>query len=207
VSGSRVGILGGSFNPPHIAHLVCAQEARCQLGLDRVVLVPAGEPPHKQLDDPGRELRFELCVLAAAGDPLLEVSRVEIDRPGPSYTVDTLSELHDRAPDDELTFIVGGDMAQTLLAWRDPAGVLRLSRLAVAERSGVARDDIVARVEPLAEAGRVSFFSMPRFDVSSSLVRRRVAEGLPIRYLVPDAVARRIAEAGLYRPHVQTGAL
>jgi len=198
LSVERVGILGGSFNPPHLGHLVCAQEARWQLELDRVLIVPVGEPPHKRIDDPGRELRFELCRLAVGSASWLEVSRLEIDRPGPSYTVDTLRTLHEHAPEDELTFIAGGDMAQSLPNWRDPTAVLRLARLAVAERSGVARDDVAARLEPIDPGGRVSYFDMPRLDVSSSGVRRRVAEGRPIHYLVPEDVANRIAEIGLY---------
>jgi nicotinate-nucleotide adenylyltransferase len=199
LSAAQVGILGGSFNPPHVAHLVCAEEALSQLALDRVVFVPAGEPPHKPLDDPGRELRYELCRLAVADQPRFDVSRIELDRPGPSYTVDTLRALHDEAPEDELTFIAGGDMAQTLPAWHEPEELLCLARLAIAERSGVAREDLTARLAALDTGGRIAFFDMPRIDVSSSLIRRHVAEGRPIRYLVPDGVAARIAEAGLYR--------
>ena len=201
---ARLGILGGTFNPPHVGHLLCASEAADQLGLDRVVLLPAALPPHKEVpDEPGGEERLRLCELAVAGDVRLTVSRLEIDRGGPSYTVDTLRGLHARTPEDELTFIVGGDMALSLPTWREPREVLRLATLAVAERSGAARRDILARLEGLGDAGdgpppRLRFFEMPRVDVSSSLVRRRVAAGRTIRYLVPDAVASRIAERGLY---------
>jgi nicotinate-nucleotide adenylyltransferase len=199
----RVGLLGGTFNPPHIAHLVCAMEARDQLGLDVVRLVVAGVPPHKEVpDDPGVEVRLELCRLAAAGEPGVEVSRVEADRPGPSYTVDTLRALHDESPEDDLTFIVGGDMAYALPTWREPQAVLELARLAVAEREGVRRADILERLTGAGLTGspeRISFFDMPRLDVSSSALRRRVAAGRPIRHLVPEAVADRIASLGLYR--------
>jgi nicotinate-nucleotide adenylyltransferase len=198
---ARVGLLGGTFNPPHIGHLVCAMEARDQLGLDVVRLVPTGVPPHKQVDaDPGVEARVELCRLAAAGEPGLEVSRAEADRPGRSYTVDTLRALHDAAPGDELTFIVGGDMAHSLRSWHDPERLLSLARLGVAEREDVRRRDILDALEGLAGVPeRVAFFDMPRLDVSSSLLRRRVAAGRPIRHLVPEAVADRIASLGLYR--------
>ena len=111
----KIGILGGSFNPPHVGHLVIAQEAHAQLGLDKVVFMPVAAPPHKQLeDDPGPDSRFEMCRLAVAKDERFEVSRLELDRGGPSYTADTLRTIHATAPGDELTFIVGGDMAASL---------------------------------------------------------------------------------------------
>jgi nicotinate-nucleotide adenylyltransferase len=197
---ARIGILGGTFNPPHIAHLVCAQEARHQLGLDRVLLMPVSVPPHKEAeDDPGAEVRLELCRAAVAGEDGIEVSALEIERGGASYTVDTLRDIHAREPEDDLTFIVGADMAFGLPAWREPEAVLELATLAVAGRSGVERKDIVERLAPIGRSERVVFFDMPRLDVSSSGIRRRVAEGAPVRHLVPDAVAARIADRGLYR--------
>jgi nicotinate-nucleotide adenylyltransferase len=195
-----IGILGGTFNPPHMGHLVMAQEALDQLDLDRVVFMPVAVPPHKEArEDPGAAARLELCRLAVAHDERFEVSTLEIERGGASFTVDTLRELHDVEPEHDLTFIVGGDMAQSLPAWREPEPILRLARLAVAEREGVRREDIARRLEPLHDGDRVVFFDMPRIDVSSSTIRRRVAEGRPVRYLVPDAVAAAIAEHGLYR--------
>jgi nicotinate-nucleotide adenylyltransferase len=197
----QLGILGGTFNPPHVGHLVMAQEALDQLGLDRVVLMPVSRPPHKEAaDDPGPEARLELCRLAVAGDERLAVSALEIERGGASYTADTLRELHARQPEQELTFIVGGDMAHSLPAWREPEAVLSLARLAVAEREGVRREDIATRLSELHRGDRVVFFDMPRIDVSSSSIRRRVAEGRPVRYLVPDAVADAISDHHLYRP-------
>lgn len=196
----RLGILGGTFNPPHIGHLVCAQEAYDQLQLDRVVLMPAGEPPHKQVpDDPGAGVRHELCRLAVAGDERFAVSRLELARPGRSFTVDTLEALRETSPQDDLTFIVGGDMARSLPAWREPEAVLALATLAVAERADDGRAAIADALAPLAGSERVRFFDMPRVDVSSSLVRERVAANRPIRYLVPDAVADAIAQNGWYR--------
>ncbi|HEV2813946.1 MAG TPA: nicotinate-nucleotide adenylyltransferase, partial [Solirubrobacteraceae bacterium] len=182
-----MGILGGSFNPPHVGHLVMAQEAHAQLQLDQVILMPVATPPHKELaDDPGAEERLRLCELVAAKDDRLAVSRLEVDRGGPSYTVDTLREIHAAAPGDDLTFIVGGDMAHSLPAWREPEAVLQLATLAVAEREGAARRDISERLAPLAGAYRIRFFDMPRLDISSTSIRRRVRELRPIRYLVPD---------------------
>ena len=197
----RLGILGGTFNPPHLAHLVCAQEAHAQLALDRVVLMPAGIPPHKAIadGDPSAEERLALCEAAVAGDERFAVSRAELDRPGRSWTVDTLRLLRDENPQDELTFIVGGDMAASLPSWREPEAVLELATLAVAERVGAKRAQIERELAPLAGAERIRFFEMPRIDVSSSLVRERVADGRPIRYLVPDAVETAIERDGLYR--------
>lgn len=195
----RVGLLGGTFNPPHLGHLVCAQEAHAQLGLDRVWLLPVAVPPHKKAaQDPGADVRLTLCRLAVGDDDRLDVSDLEIRRGGPSYTADTLRELHARAPEDELTFIVGGDMALSLPTWREPEAVLELSTVAVAERSGAARQDIMDRLAGIGAAARATFFDMPRFDVSSSAVRARVADGRPIRYLVPDAVAAHIEKRGIY---------
>jgi nicotinate-nucleotide adenylyltransferase len=195
----RVGLLGGTFNPPHIGHLVCATQALSALELDEVHLVPVYAPPHKEVDaDPGVEHRVELCRRAVADDDRLAVSLIEAEVPGPSYTVDTLSRLHDRCPGDQLTFIVGGDMALSLPAWREPAAILSLATLGVAEREGVRRADIAERLADLGTEN-VRFFDMPRLDVSSSLIRRLVAAGRPIRYLVPDAVADYIAAEGLYR--------
>jgi nicotinate-nucleotide adenylyltransferase len=196
----HIGILGGTFNPPHIGHLVMAQEALDQLDLDRVVFMPVAVPPHKEArDDIGAAGRVELCELAVEDEDRLAVSTLEVDRGGASYTVDTLRVLHDLEPEHELIFIVGGDMAQSLPSWREPEAILGLARLAVAEREGVRREDIARRLDSLHSGERVVFFDMPRIDISSSAIRRRVAEGRPIRYLVPDRVAAAISEQGLYR--------
>jgi nicotinate-nucleotide adenylyltransferase len=195
-----LGILGGTFNPPHIGHLVCAHEALDQLGLDRVTLMPVAVPPHKEArEDPGALARVRMCELAVAAEDRLEVSRLEVDRGGPSFTVDTLRELHARDPEQELSFIVGGDVAASLPSWREPEAVLKLARLAVAERTGVRREDIATRLAPLHAGDRVVFFDMPRIDISSSDIRRRVVAGRSVRHLVPDAVAEEIALHGYYR--------
>jgi nicotinate-nucleotide adenylyltransferase len=198
---ARVGILGGTFNPPHIAHLVCASQAASQLGLDRVLLTPNAVPPHKEARmDPGPAERLELCRLAAAGDERLQVCDLEIARGGPSYTVDTLRVLHERDPEDHLTFILGGDIALGLPSWHEPEAVLELATLAVAERSGAIRGDVTARLrEAFGDLPRLEFFDMPRIDLSSSDIRRRIASAGSIRYLVPDPVADRIEQKRLYR--------
>ena len=202
-----VGVFGGAFNPPHLGHLICAQEALVRLELDRVLLVPFGEPPHRVLDDdPGAEVRLELSERAAAGDSRLQVSRVEIDRAGPSYTVETLAGLRASSPDDELVLILGGDQLAALPGWREPERVLGLATVAGVPRGQFTRERIEASLAALPRADRIRFFEMPTVDVSSSLVRERAARGEPIRYLVPDSVADYISSKGLYGASAAVGA-
>ena len=195
----RLGILGGTFNPPHLGHLVCAQEAYRELRLDRVMLIPARIPPHKPVEhEPGPRHRIEMCRQAVTGDDRLEVSDLELSRDGPSYTVDTLKELYDHSSDNELFLIVGGDIAVGLPEWRQPERVLELATLAIAKRRGTSRASVVASLDQLHGGKRAEFFQMPRIGVSSTMIRRRVRAGQPIRYLVPDRVARYIERHDLY---------
>lgn len=195
----RVGILGGAFNPPHLGHLVCAQEALVQLELDRVVFVPVGEAPHRTLDDdPGPEARLEMVELAMADDERFVASRIEMDREGPSYTADTLEQLRAEAPDDELFLILGGDQAAALASWHEPEKVLERATLAVFERMSWGRNAIIIKIGRMPGAERVRYLDMPLIQVSSSSIRRRVREGVPIRYLVPDKVVEYIATNELY---------
>ncbi len=202
-----LGVVGGTFNPPHLGHLAIARRAREQLGLARVVLMPARMPPHKSIErDPGCAHRLAMCRLLVHGAEGVSVCALETERDGPSYTVDSLSEIHASHPSAELTLIAGADIAGTLPSWREPRRLLELATLAVATRSGSDRRSVR---EPLGELGsedgqgeaggaRVSFLDMPAIDVSSSLVRERAAAGEPIGELVGDAVAGYIAEHGLY---------
>ena len=195
----RVGILGGAFNPPHIGHLVCAQEAIGQLDLEKVVFVPTARPPHREIEqDPGIEVRVELCEAAIAGDDRFQLSRIELDREGPSYTVDTLREMHKASPGDELFLLMGGDQAAALSDWHEPEEVLKLAVVAAVERVGHSRNAISIKLGRLKGARDVVVLAMPVMQVSSSLVRRRVADGKPIRYLVPDRVEEYIRERNLY---------
>jgi nicotinate-nucleotide adenylyltransferase len=195
----RVGIYGGVFNPPHHGHLVAAQEAYSQLGLDVVVWVPVGDAPHREIEsDPGADARFEMVELATSADERFRVSRIEIEREGPSYTVDTLRELREREPEDELFLILGGDQALALPTWHEPEQVLELATLGVFERGSSTRNAIQITIRRLVGADRVRFLEMPRIDISSTMVRRRAATGKPIRYLVPDKVANHIGAQSLY---------
>jgi nicotinate-nucleotide adenylyltransferase len=195
----RVGILGGAFNPPHIGHLVCAQEALVQLELDKVVFVPTGEPPHRALeDDPSAEVRLEMVELAISGDERFAPSRLELDREGPSYTADTLAEIHSGSSDDELFLILGGDQAAALPEWHEPDRVLAQATVAVVERLNWSRSAIGIKLARLRGADEVRYLDVPLIQVSSSAVRRRVRRGLPIRYLVPDKVVSLIGSKELY---------
>jgi nicotinate-nucleotide adenylyltransferase len=195
----RIGILGGTFNPPHLGHLICAQEAYLQLKLDRVTLIPARIPPHKRVEEePGPQHRLELCRAAVADDDRFDVSEVEITREGPSYTVDTLELLHSREPESELFLIVGGDIAAGMPKWLEPERVLSLATLAVAGRRGTSRAEVDDALSGLAGGERARFFQMPTIGVSSTILRRRVRARQSIRYYVPDAVESYIDRHRLY---------
>jgi nicotinate-nucleotide adenylyltransferase len=201
-----LGILGGTFNPPHLGHLAIAGQACSQLALEDVALVPVGQPPHKAIEqDPGCAHRLAMCRLLVAGREGLSVCALETEREGPSYTVDTLNFIHASHPHAELTLIVGADVASTLPAWHEPERLLELAALAVAARPGTGRRAVL---EPLAALGGgarigVEFLDSPVIDVSSSLVRERAAAGEPIDGLVGGAVAGYIAEHGLYGARVR----
>jgi nicotinate-nucleotide adenylyltransferase len=205
-----LGILGGTFNPPHLGHLALARHALSELGLARVLLMPAHIPPHKPAGeggwDPGPEHRLRMCQLAVAGEDCLSACALEIERGGPSYTVDTLTAIHASHPDAPLTFLVGADTASTLASWREPARLLALADLAVAARArSASRQRVLDTVAALASGDRlprVRFLAMPAIDISSSQARRRAALGEPIEELVGPAVAAYIAEHRLYRSPV-----
>jgi nicotinate-nucleotide adenylyltransferase len=184
-AGAGIGVLGSAFNPPHLGHLALAQEALWQLNLSEVILVPTGDAPHKRIaDDPGRELRMAMTRLAAADDPRFAVSALEVEREGPSYTFETLELLAKERGDTELVFVMGADAALGLESWRNPERVVELARLAV--------------IRSLGAGGQATMLEMPQFGVSSSAVRERAAAGRPLRYLVPEPVARFIEEKGIY---------
>ena len=196
-----IGVLGSAFNPPHLGHLALAQEALWQLGLEEVVLMPTGTAPHKRIaDDPGREQRLAMTRLAAADDSRFSVSTLEVEREGPSYTYETLELLAKDKGDKELVFVMGADAAVGLESWREPQRVTELARIAVARRAGISDADVAAVMRSLgADDGRATMLEMPQFGVSSSAVRERAAAGRPLRYLVPESVARFIEEKGIYK--------
>lgn len=197
----RIGVLGGTFDPIHIAHLAIAEDARTQLGLDKVVFVPAGLPPHKMdIHVSPVEHRLAMVKLAIAGNPHFEVSRVDIDRFGPCYTVDTIALLHEEwGPDVEIYFIMGSDSLADLLTWHRPDRLIRLCRLVAVDRPGYQVD--MAELERCLPgvSQRIVFINSPQLDISSTDIQRRVRAGESIKYQVPEAVERYIYEHGLYR--------
>jgi nicotinate-nucleotide adenylyltransferase len=179
--------------------MVCAQEALVQLELERVVFMPVGVPPHREIDDdPGAEARLEMVELTVADDERFEASRIELDRGGPSYTSDTLEQLKKDAPEDERFLILGGDQAAALATWHEPERVLERATVVVFERFSWGRNAIMIKIGRLPGAQRVRYLDMPLMQVSSSAIRRRVRDGTPIRYLVSDKVAEYIDRKGLY---------
>jgi len=192
----RVGLLGGTFDPPHIGHFIAAQDVYLALGLDRILFIPAHAPPHKR----GRVItpaavRLQMLEAAVAGDPRFGVDTLELDRKGVSYTVDTLRALREREPGWELYLLLGTDQARDFETWREPAEIARLARLVVMSRGGIEAGPMAWPAETV---------SVTRIDVSSTEVRARLAEGKPARYLVPDGTLRVIEREGLYRTPAAT---
>jgi nicotinate-nucleotide adenylyltransferase len=203
VHGS-IGIMGGTFDPIHVGHLAAAEEAREALGLDRILFVPAGRPPHK----PDRPItpaqhRLAMVELAIAGNDAFELSRIEVDRDGPSYTFETVELLaaaertEDREPD--LTLILSVESFHGFPTWHEPRRILALCRLAVVPRGGFPTPERAWLAEQFRGVPvRVAFLDAPRLRLSGSEIRQRVAAGRSIRYLVPDAVLDYIGDHGLY---------
>lgn len=192
----RVGVFGGTFDPPHIGHLVAARDAREALGLDEVRFIPAHRSPFKQGGDGTEpEVRWSMIEKAVADDAGCTVSRVEMDRPAPSYTVDTLRLLKEQEPQVEWTLLLGVDQWAAFADWKEPREIARLARIAVLTRDG--RDP--ATVDP---GVPVDWTAVPvtRLDVSSSELRDRIAAGRSVRHLVPEAVRAFIESKELYGP-------
>jgi nicotinate-nucleotide adenylyltransferase len=188
----RLGVYGGAFDPPHLGHLVAASDACDALRLDRLLWIPSAVHPLKAVRT-AADVRLEMVRAAIAGDPRFQADDLELRRTGPSYTVDTLRELRAREPGAELFFVTGADNLRDLPRWREPDEVARLATLAVVSRAG---DSLPA--DPLYPARAVT---VTRVDVSSTEIRRRVAAGLSIRYLVPEAVRAVVERERLYRDH------
>ena len=192
----RVGVMGGTFDPVHHGHLVAASEVQSWFALDELVFVPTGQPWQK--DDrrvAPAEHRYLMTVIATASNPRFSVSRVDIDRAGPTYTIDTLRDLHRTAPDDELYFITGADALAQILTWRDVDEIFELAHFVGCTRPGHQLDESALRGLP---EDRLAVVEIPALAISSTECRTRVAKGEPVWYLVPDGVVQYIAKHGLY---------
>ncbi len=196
----KLGIMGGTFNPIHIGHLVCAEEAVSQYGLERIIFMPTGLSPHKETAGGSTaEDRYLMTVIAVAGNPRFRVSRIEIDRRRVCYTVDTIRQLKDELPEAELFFITGADAVLEILDWKDPDELLEMALLIAATRPGYPLDRLSEITGKFDRQDRVKVMEIPAIGVSSSLIRERVSRGNSIRYLVPEGVEQFIEKEGLYR--------
>jgi nicotinate-nucleotide adenylyltransferase len=207
-----IGVFGGTFDPPHAGHLIVAQDAALALGLDRILFIPAASPPHKRdAVLTAAPVRARMLALAIEGDERFGIDTLELERQGESYTVDTLRALHDRHPDVHWTLLMGADQYEEFATWREPVEIRRLARIAVLARAGeegVSSSPAAGRASMVgSRSGRPTAqelthrsvaVEVTRIDISATLVRRRVAAGLPIRYLVPPAVEQFIFEQHLY---------
>lgn len=197
----KLGIFGGTFDPIHLGHLLLADQCRDACDLDEVWFVPAASPPHK--DDskitPANH-RAEMVELATAGCPDLNVSRIELNREGPSYTVDTLQEIAEAEPERELFLIIGADSLTDLVTWREPEKIASLATIVAVNRGREVLPDQPALVERLGEfiAGRIQNVAIPPVDISSTEIRARVSAGQSIRFMTPRAVEVLIRQSGLY---------
>jgi nicotinate-nucleotide adenylyltransferase len=190
----KIGVMGGTFDPVHHGHLVAASEVADRYGLDEVVFVPTGQPWQKvERDVSPAEDRYLMTVIATASNPRFTTSRVDIERGGPTYTVDTLSDLHTAMPDAALFFITGADALAQILSWRDVDRVFRYAHFV-----GVTRPGYELGVDHL-PVGVASLVEVPAMAISSTECRERVAQGRPVWYLVPDGVVQYIAKRDLYR--------
>ena len=188
----RLGVMGGTFDPIHNGHLVAASEVASALELDEVIFVPTGQPAQKTVVTKA-EHRYLMTVIATAANPRFSVSRVDIDRSGVTYTVDTLNDLRLQYPDCDLFFISGADAIAQILAWKEISKVWSLARFVAVTRPG-------HRMElPDAPEGNIESLEVPALSISSTDCRQRVATGKPIWYLVPDGVVQYIGKHGLYR--------
>lgn len=200
----RVGVYGGTFDPVHLGHLVLAEQCREQAKLDEVWFIPAARPPHKQEQRISTfQHRVEMLSLALAGNPAFRINELEKDRPGPSYTADTLAELHDQYPEIELALLMGSDCLPDLAHWYKPAQILELALLVVVARPGFEMWDMAQIRGSLKLAAdkeiRVQLIHLPEIDLASRTIRSRNHEHRTIRYLVPRAVECYIETHSLYR--------
>lgn len=200
----KLGVIGGTFDPIHNGHLFIAEEARCRFDLEKVIFVPSFAPPHKrgvEFSPPAD--RLAMVRMAIEGNAAFEASSLEIERGGVSYTVDTLRELRMRNPDNDFYFITGADAIVEILTWKEPERVMALAEFIVAARRGFPLENIERALPALVEGKgameRVIVMESPLIDISASEIRERVAAGLPVRYLLPEAVRRYVEDRGLYR--------
>ncbi len=196
----RLGLFGGTFDPIHLGHLVLAEQCREACGLDRVWFVVAGSPPHKPGERTPAAHRLEMARIAVAGHPAFAVSEVETRRPGPHYSVETLEAVRLERPGDDLFFLIGADSLADLPFWREPEAIVRLATVVVVNRPGIDPGEPGARPVFGPDAHAMRDVTIPPIGIASHDLRRRLAEGRSVRYMVPRGVEAYIDAQGLYRP-------
>ena len=199
---SRLGIMGGTFDPIHYGHLVTAEGTRYELGLEKVIFIPAGRPPHKKdYHVTGPWLRYTMTCLAVASNPFFQVSALEVERPGPSYTIDTVQEFTRLFPGAQIYFITGADAVLEILTWKSVERLLSTCRFIAATRPGYHLVELWEKLDKLSLELKknIIFMEVPALAISSTDIRRRVREGRPIKYLLPESVEEYIIKNNLYR--------
>ena len=201
--GRRIGIMGGTFDPIHVGHLITAEMVRSSASLDEVVFIPSARPPHKDgARAASAEDRLIMTERAVQDNPYFSVSDMELKREGPSYTVDTIAELRARLDDAELFFITGADAMNDLYRWHEPKRLLCSCQFIVATRQGAPLDELLLTEQFTAEErSHIQVLPTPHLEISSSVIRARIRAGLSVRHLVPRAVEEYIEKRGLYREH------
>ena len=194
----KLGIVGGTFDPVHVGHIAMAEAAAACAGLDRVLLIPSNVPPHRSAAMASAADRLEMTRLAAAGHPRLEISDIELRRPGPSYTVDTLRQLRTERPEDELCLVLGWDAARDIRAWRSPDELVQLATLVIVARPGYSHPSSFELAAAGIDAGRVMICDAPTPDVEATDVRRLIEEGGSLHGVLDPAVELYIRDRGLY---------
>jgi len=197
-----LGIFGGSFNPIHVGHLILAEYIREEFKLRKIIFIPTGNPPHKNVSDLEKAcFRFDMVKIAVGNNPFFEVSDIEIKREGISYTSDTLKEIRGKYPDEELFFICGSDSLVQLSSWHEPESIFRLAAIIAAGRAGIPDKELEGVIAEFKNRynARIYLSEAPHIGISSSEIRNRIKNGFSVRYMVPDAVAEYIAKNRLYR--------
>ena len=194
----KLGVVGGTFDPVHVGHIAMAEAAAACAGLDRVLLIPSNVPPHRSAAMASAADRLEMTRLAAAGHPRLEISDIELRRPGPSYTVDTLRQLRTERPEDELCLVLGWDAARDIRAWRSPDELVQLATLVIVARPGYSHPSPFELAAAGIDAGRVMICDAPTPDVEATDVRRLIEEGGSLHGVLDPAVELYIRDRGLY---------
>lgn len=200
----KIGIMGGTFNPIHLGHLMMTEYIREEMNYDKILFIPTGNPPHKQIDVLDAEVRMEMVKIAVADNPYFEVSDVEVRKEGISYSVDTVAELKKQYPEDELFFIIGSDILPDLKDWRRFDELARSIRFILAVRPGfesLSREEIRGEIRDLhmRYGAEITVVETPRYEISSTDLRNRLASGKSVKYLIPDEVIEYIESRGCYK--------